>query len=100
MAKLKPNISIVDFLKSKGQESSFEARKKLATERGISDFTGSDVQNIKLLETLKAEREGETKKASETGQEAFEEAKAPISFAETGVVSTSDAARQKEQKVQ
>ena len=55
---LATTTSIVDFLKSKGQDSSFEARKKRFDELGLNqslgDFRGSDVQNIQMLKTLSA----------------------------------------------
>ncbi len=50
-----PN-SIVDFLKSKNQDSSYEARAKLATEKGISGYTGTAEQNTKLLGMLGTEQ--------------------------------------------
>jgi GH25 family lysozyme M1 (1,4-beta-N-acetylmuramidase) len=48
------SISLVDYLKSKGKAWSFSARKKLATEYGISDYTGTAAQNIALVAKLKA----------------------------------------------
>jgi hypothetical protein len=45
--------SIVDYLNSKGQNSSFEARKKLAEENGIQDYEGTAEQNTQLLNILK-----------------------------------------------
>lgn len=54
MAKLDTQNSIVDYLKSQGQDSSYSARKKLATELGITNYSGSDTQNIQLLNTLKS----------------------------------------------
>lgn len=41
--------SIVDLLKSKGMDSSYEARKKLAAESGITNYTGDARQNDALL---------------------------------------------------
>lgn len=52
-AKLNTNTSVVDYLKSQGQDSSYSARKKLASEYGISNYTGSEQQNIELLKKLK-----------------------------------------------
>ncbi len=52
MAKSK--YSIVDYLDSQGQDSSYSARKKLATDLGISNYSGSDTQNLKLLDMLKS----------------------------------------------
>lgn len=46
--------SIVDYLKSIGQDSSFANRKKLATQYGISNYTGTAAQNLELLNKLKS----------------------------------------------
>ena len=46
--------SIVDYLKSIGQDSSMTARKKLAQELGITNYTGSGTQNTQLLNTLRS----------------------------------------------
>jgi hypothetical protein len=49
--------SIVDFLKSKGIDGSFAARKRLAeTKYGFDNYTGTAEQNIKFLEKLKEPR--------------------------------------------
>lgn len=45
--------SIVDYLKSIGQDSSFNSRKKLAQANGISNYTGTAAQNTKLLSILR-----------------------------------------------
>ena len=45
--------SIVDYLKSVGVDSSYSNRKKLAKENGISNYTGTAEQNLKLLEILR-----------------------------------------------
>lgn len=45
--------SIVDYLKSIGQDSSFSNRKKLAQANGISNYTGTAAQNTKLLNILR-----------------------------------------------
>lgn len=47
------NPSIVDYLTSTGQDSSFGARTKLAADNGISNYTGTAEQNTSLLETLR-----------------------------------------------
>lgn len=44
--------SIVDYLKSVGQDSSYSARAVLAAKHGISNYTGSIEQNTKLLNLL------------------------------------------------
>lgn len=46
--------SIVDYLKSTGQDSSFSNRKKLAQANGISNYTGTAAQNIQLLNILRS----------------------------------------------
>lgn len=53
--------SIVDYLKSTGKDSSFSARKKLAEQNGINNYTGTASQNTKLLNTL---RSGSTNNAA------------------------------------
>ena len=45
--------SIVDYLKSVGIDSSFDNRKKLAKEYGISNYTGTAEQNTKLLNMMR-----------------------------------------------
>lgn len=49
--------SVVDYLKSQGQDSSYSARKKLATSMGISNYSGTASQNTQLLKAL---RNGQT----------------------------------------
>lgn len=46
-------LSFVDGLKSVGVDSSFENRKRIAYNNGITNYTGSAIQNIKLLNLLK-----------------------------------------------
>ena len=43
---------IVDYLNSQGQDSSFNARKQLATQHGITNYTGTAQQNTQLLSIL------------------------------------------------
>ena len=45
--------SIVDYLKSINEDSSFSNRKKLAEQNGITNYIGTSEQNIKLLNILK-----------------------------------------------
>ena len=47
-----PN-SIVDFMKSKGLDSSYEARKALAHKFGMASYSGKAEENVKLLELMK-----------------------------------------------
>ncbi len=44
--------SIVDYLSSRGKDSSYNARKKLAQQYGIADYQGTAAQNQKLLGSL------------------------------------------------
>lgn len=46
-------LSFVDGLKSIGVDSSFTNRTKIASKNGISNYTGSIFQNLKLLNLLK-----------------------------------------------
>lgn len=59
--QLSTTTSIVDFLKSRGEESSFTARRKLFTEKGfatrLGEFTGSASQNLALLRNLRTPTE-------------------------------------------
>lgn len=54
MAKLNTDVSIVDYLKSQGQDSSMSARKELAKSLGISNYSGSPSQNTQMLNALKS----------------------------------------------
>lgn len=45
-------LSIVDLMKSVGMDSSMAARKKLAAEFGITGYTGTAEQNIRLHKML------------------------------------------------
>lgn len=47
--------SIVDYLKSVGKPSSFGERAKLASQQGITGYTGTAEQNIRLLTTLRSQ---------------------------------------------
>lgn len=47
--------SVVDYMNSKGMNSSFNSRKQLATKYGIAGYIGSASQNIQLLNKLKAQ---------------------------------------------
>jgi len=52
MASFSNSTSIIDLLKSKGIDSSFANRKKLAEERDIQNYTGTASQNISLIKKL------------------------------------------------
>lgn len=45
--------SVVDYLKSIGQDSSFANRKKLADQYGISNYSGTAAQNTQLLNLMR-----------------------------------------------
>lgn len=49
---LNVKTSIVDYLKSIGQDSSYSNRAKLASQNGITNYTGSAAQNTALLKAL------------------------------------------------
>lgn len=51
--KLNTQTSIVDYLKSKGQDSSMSARTQLAQKRGVANYSGTANQNVALLNGLK-----------------------------------------------
>ncbi len=53
MAKYNTQDSIVDYLKSQGQDSSYSARAKMAADMGITNYSGSGTQNTQLLNALK-----------------------------------------------
>ena len=46
--------SIVDYLKSKGQDSSYNNRKNLASQYGITNYAGTAAQNTNLLRALQS----------------------------------------------
>src|SRR5690606_20956242 len=48
--------SVVDYLRSIEQPSSFAHRKKLAQQHGIKNYTGTASQNIKLLNALRGNK--------------------------------------------
>lgn len=64
--KLNVDTSIVDLLKSKGIDSSYSNRKKIASEYGISNYSGTYAQNVQLLNAYKNGSIGSTTSATET----------------------------------
>jgi hypothetical protein len=74
-SKVDPN-SVVDAMKSRGMDSSFANRKKLAEEKGITGYTGTASQNTILKNKINTpppvskERGGELEKYK-TGREAL-----------------------------
>ena len=47
--------SIVDYLKERGDDSSFQARSRLAEQQGIQGYQGSADQNTRLLRAIRGE---------------------------------------------
>ena len=47
------SVSIIDALSSIGVTATLENRKKIAKANGITNYTGSEHQNTKMLELLK-----------------------------------------------
>ena len=65
--KLNTDTSIVDYLKSQGDDSSYAARKELAASLGISNYSGTAEQNVAMLNALKnGSGASSTPKASST----------------------------------
>lgn len=58
--------SIVDYLVSVGQDSSPEARAKLAKDKGVNNYTGTAAQNTQLLNMLRSEGNAQAVKPSST----------------------------------
>lgn len=65
-AKLNTDTSIVDYLKSQGKDSSYTARKKLAQELGITNYSGTAKQNTQMLKTLKNQASSSNKNSTAT----------------------------------
>ncbi|MBC2004465.1 N-acetylmuramoyl-L-alanine amidase [Listeria booriae] len=59
--------SVVDYLNSKKIDSSFANRKKLATQHGIANYTGTAAQNTALLNKLKTGVAPTPSKPSQSG---------------------------------
>lgn len=62
--KLNTQTSVVDFLKSQGQDSSFGARTTLATQHGIQGYKGTAQQNTQLLGLLQNQQKATTPTAT------------------------------------
>lgn len=60
--------SIVDYLNSAGQDSSYKARKRLAQQQGISNYRGSAQQNMSLLNNIR--KNAKVGSSSQTGPSA------------------------------
>lgn len=63
----KDTNSIVDYLKSKGIDSSFSNRKKLASQHGIKNYSGTPAQNLTLLDKMKKKGTTQTSKPAKKG---------------------------------
>lgn len=61
---LNVKTSIVDLLKSKGMDSSWDARTKLANDNGIKNYTGTAAQNKQLMDIVNSSV-SDTQKAAE-----------------------------------
>ncbi len=59
--------SLVDYLKSIGEDSSYSNRSKLAKENGISGYSGTAEQNTKLLGILREEKSTSSTTTKPTG---------------------------------
>lgn len=62
--------SIVDYLKSQGQDSSYAARKQLAAQAGITNYSGTAAQNMNLLTQLQKGSQASPEGASGVGKAA------------------------------
>ena len=75
--------SIVVYLKGQGQDSSYNARKNLAEQHGISNYSGTAAQNTSLLRQLQSGsggvQSGQTEQKSTTGTTPRSDAGAPPS---------------------
>lgn len=61
--------SIVDYLKSRNMDSSYGARKNLASQYGITGYSGTAQQNMSLLKSLQQQ----SQKSQAAGQQPQEE---------------------------
>ena len=51
-----PEFTLIDCLNKIGVDSSYSNRKKIAVVNGITNYSGTTVQNVGLLELIKAGR--------------------------------------------
>lgn len=84
MGKLNTDVSIVDYLKSKGQDSSYTSRKKLAEQYGISNYSGLGEQNTQLLQKLKSGTSTPAVKTSATPTVGSGASKTSVDKSQTG----------------
>jgi hypothetical protein len=70
----KKETSVVDYLKSQKEDSSFAARKELAKDNGIKNYTGTADQNTQLLNKLKNKEAADRAAAEQAAaKKAYEE---------------------------
>lgn len=62
-----PQNSIVDYLNSKNQNSSYSARKGIAKELGIQNYSGTAAQNTQMLKTLQEKDKRSLKPTTSSG---------------------------------
>lgn len=62
--------SIVDYLKSKGQDSSYNNRKNLASQYGITGYTGTASQNTNLLKAMQGGQSSQPQQNQANGSNA------------------------------
>lgn len=82
---LNTKTSIVDYLKSIGQDSSYNNRKKLAGQYGISNYTGTADQNSKLLQMM--QNSSSASSSNTTKQNNTKKANNPVASAVAGIAS-------------
>lgn len=78
--KLNTKTSVVDYLKSQGQDSSMSARKELAKQAGITNYSGTESQNIALRNALASKQT------------------TPVALGDYGVVAGNEVPKQKPKK--
>ena len=60
--------SIVDYLSSIGQDSSFNARKQRAASMGIQNYTGTAAQNTQMLNSLRGSQSSKSRQPDQPSQ--------------------------------
>ena len=65
------NLGLVDWMKSKKMDSSFNNRKKLAGQYGISNYKGTAAQNTSLLNKLKGGSSGSSSGSSSSSSKKY-----------------------------
>ena len=70
---LNVGTSIVDYLKSIGQDSSFPARAQLAAQFGIQNYTGTEDQNVQLLSLVRGQGAPSTQGGASSNQDLLQQ---------------------------